>query len=58
MYLQDEDVKVQEINLDAFDNYVGGGDVTVAPESRLTNGLPEANGKISLHLWLYNNSNP
>ena len=36
-------MKVQDINLAAFDNYEGSGDATKAPESRvpMTNGHPE-----------------
>lgn len=43
----DEESAVQEINVDAFDNYVGGGDMTIASESRLSNGHPEANDEDS-----------
>ena len=40
---QDDEVRVQDINLDAFDHYEGSGDATKAPESRvpMTNGHPE-----------------
>ena len=36
-------MRVQDINLDAFDHYEGSGDATKAPESRvpMTNGHPE-----------------
>ena len=40
---EDDEVRVQDINLDAFDHYEGSGDATKAPESRvpMTNGHPE-----------------
>ncbi|XP_052080573.1 zinc finger CCCH domain-containing protein 15-like [Mytilus californianus] len=45
----DDEIVVQEINLESFDNYVGKGDATVAPESRvpMTNGVVRNNDEES-----------
>ncbi|CAG2188887.1 ECHS1 [Mytilus edulis] len=47
----EDEIVVQEINLDSFNNYVGKGEGTVAPESRvpMTNGVVRNNDAANMN---------